>query len=355
MNASVNQAVSDTIGQLMALADEQPHPAEALDRVRSLGHRHPDLDFQLLWQREQYDGSVHYDLLLGLDGAGTLALAFSPERSLPWPLRGVQRSSERTLLRVNGVVLWVDEAIACLDFMWDDGRIIDRLVDTCIVRDVLRRQPIDLSPDELQEAMDAFRRARGLFTAEATRRWMARRGLTHAQLEAMVADEAVVAKLRAQVTADQVDAYLAAHAGDFDRARICRLRFDTAESASQAYAAIRAGELDFYAVAERAAADFADVRRGDAADPRLAAAVFAAAPGDVLAPLPAKGGFAVVKVVGIARTGDDMATRRAVERKLFDDWMEAQRAQADIDWNWGSPDRIDRARSTTAGAAGSRT
>lgn len=332
----INEVVTATVGELMTLADQGCRPAEALARVRALRERRRGCDVELLWQEEQYDGSVHYDVLLNLPGRGTVSLSFSPQRTLPWPLRGVQRSSERTLLRVNGAFLWIDHAIACLDFIWEDGQVIDRLVNACLVQDILGRDPIALSADELQEAMDAFRRARKLYTAQATKHWMARRGLTHAQLEAEVADEAVVAKLRERVTGELVEPYFTAHHADFDLARIARIDFEDAADASQAYDAIRSGELDFSEAAERrilvdvGAAGFVSFRRGDAPDPALGEPVFSAIPGQVLPPVAVTGGYAVAKVLSLTPARLDGATRRTVEQKLFADWLDEA---ADISWN----------------------
>ncbi|MGH8932203.1 MAG: hypothetical protein ACRDZO_16675 [Egibacteraceae bacterium] len=125
--------------------------------MRALRARHPGFGLELLRQSEQHDGSMYYDVLLHLAGQGTVSVSFSTERTLPWPLRGVQRSSERTLLSVNGAVLWIDHAIACL------------------VRDVLQRDLIALS----RGAARGDERLPAPASSTPRRRpggWMARRG-----------------------------------------------------------------------------------------------------------------------------------------------------------------------------------
>ena len=72
---------------------------------------------------------MHYDALLHRDGEGTVSLSYCPERTLPWPLRGVQRWSEMNLVRVNATDPEVDQAVALLDFIWDDAPMLKRLVD----------------------------------------------------------------------------------------------------------------------------------------------------------------------------------------------------------------------------------
>src|SRR5262249_25679437 len=159
--------------------------------------------------------SVHYDTLLHLAGEGTVSLSFCPEQTLPWPLRGVHRWSEKDLVRVNTTVLKVEQAIAYLDFIWNDAPILKRLVHACLIQETLDQDPIPLSDDEMQLALDAFRQVRQLHKAEDTYRWMEQRGLTHEKLERRVAHEARVAKLRDRVTAGRVEAYFETHRADF--------------------------------------------------------------------------------------------------------------------------------------------
>jgi putative peptide maturation system protein len=337
-------AVSETLTCLMALSREGVRPAEARTRLHLLREKYPETGVELLWEEEAYDASVHYDALLRVPGAGTVSLGFAPDHALPWPLRGAHRWSERQLLRVNQQFLNVDQAIACLDFVWDDRRVIDRLVNVCLVQEALALEPIELSDEEVQQAMDGFRRAHGLYTAEATYAWMARRGMAHDQLERYVSDEALVAKLRERVTAGHVVSYLATHRAEFDTARIARIDFADEAEARGAAEQIRAGEIDFLAAAGRrlseaddrpeAAAAFAVVPRGQA--PAGWDAVFAAAPGELVGPLPAGDGFAVVRVLAVTPAEEGERTRHAVEKRLFQCWLDERRTAATVEWNWGN-------------------
>src|SRR5262249_39834399 len=161
----------------------------------------------------------------------TVSLSFCPERALPWPLRGVQRWDERKLLRVNHTVLRVDQALACLDFIWGEARLLNRLVDTCLIQEALAKDPAPVADADLQHALDAFRGARRLCKADDCHRWMAQHGLTQGKLERLVADKVRLIKLRERVTADRVEGYFAQHASEFDTAQIVRLDFADEASA----------------------------------------------------------------------------------------------------------------------------
>jgi putative peptide maturation system protein len=287
MSATLQQTVGDTLDYLMTLVNEGVRPPEAKARLRFLQKRHPDTSMNLVWEEDVYDGSMHYDALLRLPEGATVSLSFCPARALPWPLRGAHRWSEAELARVNNTILRVDQAIACLDFIWHEAPILNRLINVCLIQEEFEEHPIELTDAELQRGMDAFRRAQQLYHAEDTHRWMQQRGLTQEQFERLVADNLALAKLRDRVAEGRVEAYFAQARAAFDTVQLARLTFADEESARQTQRQIQAGEVDFYQAAQRQflvaggeaeRALFATLRRTEAAA-ELATAVFEAAPG----------------------------------------------------------------------------
>jgi putative peptide maturation system protein len=376
VNRPLATVLGDTVEYLRVLTREGVRPAEACARLRPLQERYPETPLDLVWLEETYDRSVHYDALLDLPGEGTVSLSFSPEDGLAWPLRGVQRWRDQELVRVDDVVLTVDHAIACLEHLWGEARIVNRLVDLCLIQAALRRDPIALSDEELQRAMNAFRRAHGLLTAAETRRWMAEHGLSQEKLEQLVADEATVARLRERVVAGRVEPYFEAHRDELAAAAVVRLDLPDAASASRAFEAIRDGAdfddlarahladalvrgqtptalrslvlrrpdlAEFQAVADTGLIRAASCPLNPAAPPDLAAALFGAGPGDVLGPLATEAGYALLRVVAVAPPRLDAPTREAIAGQLFDEWLTERRAAARIEWYWGSAAQADDA------------
>lgn len=350
MKNTLERTLVDTLEYLMSLVREGIQPEEARARLRLLQKQHSDTEMDLLWEEEVYDQSIHYDTLLHLGGEGTVSLSFCPDRALPWPLRGVHRWSEKDLVRVNNTVLTMEQAIACLDFIWDELPIVNRLVDMCLIREVLEKDPIELSDAELQLAMNSFRRKHKLYKAEDTYQWLERHGMTHEKLEDLVANEAVVAKLRDRVTVDRAADYFVAHRIDFDTAFITQIQFSDEESAHQAWEQIRSGEVDFYEAAqhrfleaaerrEHPSGDvFAVIQRGQA-KLELAMAVFAAEPGEVLEPVRTEKGYAIVRVLSFASARLDEQTLSAIKKILFEEWLAERRQAAKIEWYWGNAGR----------------
>jgi putative peptide maturation system protein len=347
VNECWHQAVSDVLNYLLTLQDERVRPREAHARLQQLRALHPNLGIDLLAEEEAFDQSVHYDALLRRSGEGTVSLSYCPEHAVPWPLRGAHRWREGDLVRVNANVLPVDAAMACLDFIWDEAPIIERLVNMCLIQEELDRNPIDLTDAELQEAMDQFRAAKKLFKAEDTLRWLERHGMTHEKLERYVADRAIVPKLRDRLVADHVDEYFHQHPHDFDTARIARVDVTNETQARDLAGQIRSGAQDFIAVAERfflEAAEhgappkqnlFAIVERRQA-EPALRDQLFSGDMGQLVGPVPVEAGHALIRVLAIIPAQLNGRTRAVIKDILFNEWLTERRKAARIEWCWGN-------------------
>jgi len=344
MTDTLTPAVCAALDYLKGLNRDGARPDEARARLQSLRGRYPETRVDLLWEEEACDRSVHYDAILHRDGDGTVSLSYCPERTLPWPLRGVQRWSEMNLVRVNATVLKVDQAVALLDFAWGEAPLLKRLVHAALVREALERDPVTLSDDDRQRALDGFRRVHRLHRAADMRRWMKQRGVTQEKLEGLVTELAQIAALRDRVTADQVDEYFAAHRADFDAVSVAQFIVAGADEARRIADEIRRGGVDFYAAAERSVTAgrsvgsdfFATVRRGKA-PPELIAA-FAAEPGTVVGPVPRDDGYVILRVLSHMTARPDGPTRAAVQDVLFEKWLEERCAASTVEWYWGPAD-----------------
>jgi putative peptide maturation system protein len=351
MTDPLTPAVCAALEYLRDLNRDGVRPDEARKRMSGLRGQHPQTRIDLLWEEEACDQSVHYDTLVQQDGEGTVSLSFCRERTLPWPLRGVQRWSEMDLVRVNATVLKVDQAVALLDFIWDDTPMLKRLVDAGLIREALDQDPVPPSDEDLQRALDQFRRLHGLFRAADMRRWMEQRCLTQEKLESHLTELAEIEALRDRITAGKVETYFESHRSEFDTLSLAQFTVTDAGQAQRISEQIRTGAMDFYAAAERtflaagaAGGLFRTVRRGQASEGFGAA--FDATPGGLLGPIRTDDGYAIVRVLAQTPACLDRATRIAIKELVFNDLLDARRRAATIEWYWGpvvrppgSPDR----------------
>ena len=344
------RALDDTLTYLGDLARDAVRPPEALARLGPLRQKHPELLVDLVWEENPYPATIHYDALLRAPGADTVSLSLCPASDTPWPLRGVRLASDQDLVRVNGETLKVLDAMDCIDFLWNEARIVRPLIDLCLIEEAVKRWAIEPVAEHTQRALDAFRSTHGLLSARQTLAWMEANELTEERLERMVQGQARAFALRDRVAGDAgLRAYWDAHPGAFDVAHIARLRVRTRERAEQLAAEIQGGR-SFYAVLEEEftarrlmalpRGSLEAVRRREL-PPTHADAIFAVAAGEVAGPLEGETGegFDLVRVIRTEIAGfDDTASQDALSGALFEQWLAEQRRSATIEWYWGPAD-----------------
>ena len=346
MKEQLQQTLVDSLEYLMSLTKEDIRPEEAKTRLNLLQKQYPETQMNLLWEEQAYDYSLHYDTLLYLAGEGTISLSFCPESSLPWPMRGIHRWSESDLLRVNDTILKVGDAVANLDFIWDETHLMSRLIDACIIRQIIEKEPIEISDAELQQAMNTFRKTQKLHKVEDTYKWMAQQGITHERFENLIAERATLTKLKDKITADQVENYFQEHQTDFDTAFIAYWNCDGEQTAWEIWEQISNGKVDFYKAAQnyflttaennsRVSWDlFSKVQRNQTSS-YLREAIFNASSDEILKPLLIDKGYAMIYVLSFSPSCFDETTKKAIKNILFEEWLAQCRQEATIEWYWG--------------------
>lgn len=336
--------LTDGLDFLLALARDRVAPDQALDRLATLRDRHPGVTHDLIWEAEPLAPAPGYDLMLGHPTHGTISLSVAPPDQLPIPLRSLTRWDDSDIVRVDGRRLGFDDVLVVLDSIWSDRRLLDRIVDLALLRRELEREPVHIGDDELQQAVDELRAARGLITPEATERWLAARSMTLYELEQLVIGERNAVHLRRRLVGAEARDRVAAGSARYDRVALAAFPVDTAELADAVVAEV-AGGGDFLRIAERVLAG----RRGEHRGSRsLLFETFhrwevtahgggAIAEGAVLVAMLRGAGPYVVKI-GDVRAADLDAAIAAAEDELFADWLRTRREAARIEWHWGRRD-----------------
>jgi putative peptide maturation system protein len=338
--------VLETLDTLQTVARNHTTPTAARDRLRALAGTLPETRVDLVWQEQTFDHSREYQALIRQPGLGTLQLSHYPDHALPWSLRGVQPASDQVLLRVGETHMRVDQAMACIDFIWDEADILRRLIDVCLLQAEVDKNPIELSDAELQAAVDAFRRTHRLYTANATHAWLQQRGLTLAQVEEKVRDQAVILRVKQRLTDHLIGDYFEQHRAEFDRVRVLALHLSTETAATQLHSRIVEGELSFEdAVADLLArADTCELDIGlrsmgwsrRAAPSEAVEQLFEAQPGAIIGPLALDDRWSVLKVLAHTPARLDDATRCCIADLLMRDWLDREREGAVVEWLWGN-------------------
>ncbi|TDQ53458.1 TIGR04500 family putative peptide maturation system protein [Actinorugispora endophytica] len=341
-------------------AAEQPDPDTARRGLAALLYDVPGVRGRVVATTEPYDGSYHYDLLLTHE-AGTHVVGFAPARSLPWPLRGARSPAEQDVVRVNGTVLRMRQAMAALDGLWERPRLLRHLVEACLVVEELaeRGGAIDDAVDDalLQRRLDGFRLRHGLARAADTHRWLADHGMTHRDLEDRLTAELRLELLQEQLVGDRVAEAFRDAPDAFDTLPVAVAVLPSPRLCAAAHARCRDGRTPLeVAVGEAArggprppdgpvSVSFGTQARHSAAEPVAALFSPSAAEGAVAEPHRVEGGHALVQRLGPVAPGvlDDRA-RAELRGVLFERWLDARLRSADVEWYWGNT-RNDSRRS----------
>jgi hypothetical protein len=177
-----------------------------------------------------------------------------------------------------------------------------------------------------------------------TERWMREHGITQDQIEDHLAIEARGRKLRAVVAEASAEgppaAYFQRHRGELEILRVARVQVDDRDDAHRVAERARGGRgllaiaEDRFVATGRDELRLVSLRAGDL--PPDQAAVRAAAPGDVLAPAPAGGGWEVVQLLARVPARYDADTEELIAERLFQRWLEHELAQVRVEWFWGA-------------------
>ena len=130
-----------------------------------------------------------------------------------------------------------------LDGLWHDARLLENLIDGCLVRQAVDARGIEASDGEVRDATIAFRRRQRLTSEPRLSAWLRQRGWTAYDLEHEMRRTVIARKLRRQIAGDRVRDYFARHRRELDMAVIGRLRADDRDTARRLARGMRRGAL----------------------------------------------------------------------------------------------------------------
>jgi len=200
-----------------------------------------------------------------------------------------------------------------------------------LIREVLADQAIQeharsaslvVTTEELQKAADSFRRAHGLLTAAATQTWLTGRGLSIEEFEAGLEEDLLAAKVRQQVTSEQVEPYWRANQAGFERLRLVLVKVGREELARELASQVREEGRQ---LADVVRAHGLELYRGERFRKELGgplALALASAPvGQLVGPVATAHDFTLAVVEDRRPAELNDPTRRLLERELFEAWL----------------------------------
>jgi putative peptide maturation system protein len=341
---------TDGVAFLRELTSEDIPPADAILRLDRLRKELGDESADLVWHVETIDGSIAYCLLLR-DEDGCVVSLGRARGGLPWALRGVRAWSEEDLVRINGRVVKVEEAIAFLELDAPNLNVAGRIVDSLLLREEVRRLEEHVEAPAIQAQVDDLRRQLGLESSTRTLRWLTERGMAVADLESYARDLVLIHSLqRTAVDLDSIRAYFEVNRSAFAKAEIhwtWRPNEDRARSALDELlrgTPIEQLALDLSNDLERVQLPVA-VRRFRRDLPDTFAPLFDPGVTPVFGPIPFRRGWVVGKRIDLTPAEWSQEVENAIREELFSQWLTARRSAARIEWLWGRADQSRHVRS----------
>ena len=200
-------------------------------------------------------------------------------------------------------------------------------------REVLRKAKelgLSVSDEQLQQAADSFRIARGLQSADAMKAFLAGAVLTEVDFEAFCEAQVLAVAIRDSLAAERkVQEYFVNNCSGFDLAFISVLLCGTEELANEVAMRVRDDGEDFHQLARQYSTDKATARAGgyvgavgpSALPNEVSIKVFSAQAGEVLGPFGQGNSFELVFVEELRKAALTDEVKQAIKDRIFKEWL----------------------------------
>lgn len=243
------------------------------------------------------------------------------------------------IVRIDDEVLGVDEFIRVLKLTGQFEGLVEQMVRDKLSVHAAKRHGLTVSPDEIQERADQFRRVNGLHRAADMNHYLDALNVSLDEFETFITDSLYQERMMAQVCSDEaVQEYFQLNSPRFDSIEVSHIVVDSEGKARELISYLQDDPDSFAEMArEHSIADTRErggeigkVLRGSLKTD-IEAKVFNAEAGDLLGPFPApdRSFFEVflVRAKHPATLDADVAVE--VRRLLREDWLMA-RAQEHV-------------------------
>jgi putative peptide maturation system protein len=327
-----------------ALNSEQIARDTAFERLRQLAESLPQVDLDLVWDVDRFSGSVVYCVLATLNGE-VFSVSAVKSGGTPWPLRGATQVSDNTLVTVNGFSLTVTSAISVLDLMWTNRELMRRIIDTALLAKECDKVTVDVSEDELADAVRRFFLAKGFHENHQREEWLQQRGLSSARFQDEMRHLVLMEKTEKGLVGDRLREQQD-HPSEYRGLRVAQSVISDAflnmvESIMHTHPADDllqligrvAWEIDYRHVFK---VEFTELLRYEVTEesrPLLDSPI-----GSIVLVRTTDGEISLIELLGRESEVSEDVLQRRIVRRLVRTWYEDRRRDARIEWNWGKAD-----------------
>jgi peptidylprolyl isomerase len=245
----------------------------------------------------------------------------------------------KAIVRIDDEVVGIEEFLRTLKLTGQFESLVEQLVRDRLAVRAARKQNVRVSPAEVQERADQFRRVKGLHRATDTNRYLDALGVSLDEFESFITDGLYHEKMMAQVcSAKAIEAYFKLNSPRFDSVEVSHIVLDAEGKAKEMMSILREDPASFAEMArEHSIAPTREqegvigkVLRGSLKTD-IEAKVFNAAVGEPLGPFRSPDGtfYEIFTVNAKTPAVLDEDTAAEIRRLLREEWL-AARAQEHV-------------------------
>ena len=244
-----------------------------------------------------------------------------------------------TIVRIDDEAIGTEDFIRVLKLTGQFESLVEQQVRDQLTVIAAKKMGVQVSPDEIQQRADQFRRVRGLHRAADMNRYLDVFGISLDEFERFITDTLYQEKTFAQICNDEaVESYFKLNSPKFDSIEVSHIVVDSEGKAREVLSILEDEPAAFGEMArEHSIADTRErggvigkVLRGSLKTD-IEAKVFNAQVGDLLGPFPAPDGsfFEIFCVTAKHPAALEADVSSEVRRLLREEWL-AERAQEHI-------------------------
>ena len=144
------------------------------------------------------------------------------------------------IVRLDDEVIGIDEFIKILKLTGQLERSLDQFVRERLAVRAAKKQGIRVSPEEIQERADQFRRVKGLHRATDTNRYLDILGVSLDEFESFIADSLYQEKMMEQVCSDKaIEEYFKLNSPKFDSIEVSHIVLEAEGKAKEMISLLR--------------------------------------------------------------------------------------------------------------------
>lgn len=240
-----------------------------------------------------------------------------------------------TVATINEEIITADDFVKLLKINNLFQDLLKEIISDKLTTQISKKQGTVVTPQEVQERADQFRRVRGLHRAKDTQQYLDAIGFTLDDFENHLADTLYKEKMVERITSDAaVEEFFKLNSPKFESVKLSHIVLDSEGKAKEVVACLQDDPDGFVAMAREHSLSastresgglIGKVRRGMLPED-IEAKVFGAAAGEVLGPFPTKEGglFEIFKVEAREPAQLNDATRAEVRKLLYRQWLAKQ-------------------------------